>query len=151
VHRAYAKLARLRRYPRHDLLLLVEAAGMLPLVAVSVRVLGIRPSIAWLGRLSGLLSPRSPAGDSPARARSTKRLLEVASLLGIHRGSCLSRSITLWWLLRRQGIASALKIGVRKDEGALDAHAWVEHEGAAVNDRLDRLQRYVAFRGSITP
>jgi transglutaminase superfamily protein len=151
VHRAFAKLGRLRRYPRRDLFLLVEAAGMLPVVAASVRLLGIRPSLAWLGRLSELLSSRTPEVDPPGRVRSTGWLVQVAAEHGIHRGNCLSRSITLWWLLRRQGIASAVRIGVRKGEGALDAHAWVEHEGAAVGDRLARLQRYVPLRGKLTP
>ncbi len=39
--------------------------------------------------------------------------------------SCLPESLAVWWLLGRQGIASNLRIGVRKVDQRLDGHAWV--------------------------
>src|SRR5256884_4286895 len=35
-------------------------------------------------------------------------------------------------LLGRQGITSRLRIGIRKENGKLRAHAWVEREGTAL-------------------
>jgi hypothetical protein len=48
--------------------------------------------------------------------------------------TCLHRSLTLWWLLGRRGFASDFVLGARKRDGRLEAHAWVEHQGAAIND-----------------
>jgi hypothetical protein len=49
-------------------------------------------------------------------------------------------------LLRRRGIASALRIGVRKGQtGSLEAHAWIECCGQVLNDRTDVHERFAAF------
>ncbi len=53
----------------------------------------------------------------------------------------------VWWLLRRQGVASELRIGVRKEQGRFEAHAWVEREGVALNDGSDVNVRFAAFQG----
>jgi len=55
--------------------------------------------------------------------------------------------LTLWWLLGRQGIASELRIGVRKEQGRFEAHSWVEYEGVTLNDELDVGSRFAAFQG----
>jgi hypothetical protein len=46
-------------------------------------------------------------------------------------GRCLIRSLVLTGLLSRRGIESTLVIAVHPGE-KLAAHAWVEHEGAAL-------------------
>jgi len=48
--------------------------------------------------------------------------------------TCLERSLALWWLLARRGVASQLRIGVRKTGEKFEAHAWVEHGGAAIGE-----------------
>lgn len=65
--------------------------------------------------------------------------------------NCLDRSLTLWWLLHRQGLEATLKFGVRKVEAVLEAHAWVELGGRALNDSEDVRQRYEAFDDPILP
>jgi hypothetical protein len=59
--------------------------------------------------------------------------------------TCLEQSLTLWYLLRKQGIATQLRIGVRKMDGKFEAHAWVEHEGVAVHQPGEIHQHYAAF------
>jgi hypothetical protein len=54
-------------------------------------------------------------------------------------------------LLRRQGIDSGLHLGVRKDSGPFEAHAWVEIDGVVVNDSEDVRIRYAAFANPISP
>ena len=61
------------------------------------------------------------------------------------RATCLSRSLLLGWLLRRRGVASDLRIGVRLTNGVLDAHAWVECSGVPVNDRPDIAAQFALF------
>lgn len=41
------------------------------------------------------------------------------------RHTCLRRSLVLFYLLRRAGRPVSLHIGVRKLDGALQAHAWL--------------------------
>ncbi len=47
------------------------------------------------------------------------------------RGRCLSRALVQYWLHRRDGTPARFVIGVRRQEGELDAHAWVEAPGAS--------------------
>jgi hypothetical protein len=69
-----------------------------------------------------------------------RQALELGAYIGFvnHRFhwlkvSCLPESLTVWWLLGRQGIASHLRIGVRKVDQRLDGHAWIEVEGQVVS------------------
>jgi|SRR5579864_462002 len=77
-------------------------------------------------------------------------MLDVASRRGLVRGNCLSRSVALCWLLRRRAIPAQLRIGARKNGNQLEAHAWVEVAGRAVNDSDDVRTRYAPFAGPIT-
>jgi hypothetical protein len=61
------------------------------------------------------------------------------------RAACLEQSLALWWLLGRQGIASSVRIGTRKTEEKFQAHAWVECNGAALNEAEEPHQHYAAF------
>lgn len=78
--------------------------------------------------------------------------VQVAAAYGPWPANCLQRSVVLCWFMQRRGLPGDLRIGVRKDErGALDFHAWVEHDGKVVNDRRDVVVRYAVFEGAITP
>ena len=59
--------------------------------------------------------------------------------------TCLERSLSLWWLLARQGIATQFRIGVRKDGEKFAAHAWVEREGVAIGEPDASHLHYAAF------
>lgn len=83
-------------------------------------------------------------------SQSASRMLDAASRRGIVRGNCLSCSIALCWLLRRRGIPAQLRIGARKIGNQLEAHAWVEVAGRAVNDSDDVQTRFAPFAGPIT-
>jgi len=45
------------------------------------------------------------------------------------RALCLPRALAAQAMLRRRGIASRLCLGVKRSDGAVDAHAWVEIGG----------------------
>src|SRR5262249_8960455 len=76
---------------------------------------------------------------------TTVRMVRAASRHGFVRASCLEESLTLWWLLAKQGISSNLRIGVRKEAHAFEAHAWVEGGGMALNEPEGRHVHYAAF------
>ena len=60
-------------------------------------------------------------------------------------GSCLDRSVFLWFMLRQRGLDPALRIGVARDGDVIDAHAWVELNGAVVNDVPDIADHFAVF------
>ena len=71
-------------------------------------------------------------------------LVNTAAWRGLYDATCLRRSLVLWWLLRRRGIDSALRIGVRMEDGEFMSHAWVEWQDTVLNDTPDVGQRFMA-------
>ncbi len=112
---------------------LAEALVLLPAAHLALRLTRLEMLLARLARRSPTL--RIP--PDAALARSLARMVNAAARYGPYRAPCLERSLALWWLLRRRGIAADLRIGVRKAAGEFEAHAWVELEGAVINDRAD--------------
>jgi len=147
---------------------------MLPLTALGLRLVGFNRWYAGLARLTKQPNPVTLPSDlggvgggqpeKEATIRRTLRVMRLAVRRGFYAGNCLSRSLTLWWLLHHQGITSDLRIGVRKKEagrlpseghaaleGQFEAHAWVEVEGYPLNENEHVHQRYVAFEQAIVP
>ena len=139
------RLARLQALPAGDRWRLVLAGLGLPVSAVGVRVFGLR---RWMEIVESVARrPRDTVaqGDTQKLARDTERVVAIASRHAPYRGNCLSRSLTLWWLLLGQGIQSDLRIGVNRPLGQFEAHAWIEYQGVVLNDRQDIGRRYSTF------
>jgi hypothetical protein len=84
----------------------------------------------------------------PARALELALALERAAEHGLLRPECLVRSLALRNLLDRSGIdGSMIRVGVRKDGETLQAHAWVELNGAVLGDRESHIARFVPVEG----
>ena len=120
---------------------LLAAMAWLPLIWLGLRVLGLRRLQAWLQRDELPIEPCLTLGDAVRIAS----LVNIAALHGPFPSTCLTRSLLLGWMLRRRGVASRLRLGVRLTEGVLDAHAWVEYAGKPINDRLDVIGQYAIF------
>lgn len=131
--------------------LLFRALALLPLVAISLTVLGLRRTQSWLARGPAPLSPPAIEAlrDEVMRAA---RMVQVARRYHSLWANCLAHAVTLWALLRRQGIDSDLRIGVRNDHQRrqrFEAHAWLEWKGEVLTDTEDVRQRYHAFKPRI--
>ena len=111
----------------------IAAAGVIPLVAVSLRVFGMNRTIGWVGRGR----QRAADQDDAAVSRALGHAVMRAGRRGIYKGNCLSQSVTLIRLLARHGIVGELRFGARTTGARLEAHAWVECEGRVLNDRAD--------------
>jgi hypothetical protein len=57
--------------------------------------------------------------------------------------ACLPRSLVLQRFLVKRGTAAELRIGVRKEEERLLAHAWLEAEGRPLCEARDVEGRFV--------
>jgi hypothetical protein len=127
------RLKRFRSLSRADRWVLLRALVWLGLIDLALRVVGFQ---AVLNRVAASPIPEtdSPGQSDVWRARHYARWLDVASRHHVVRARCLHRSLVLHHWLNQDGIPSQLQIGVRKDDGILKAHAWVEMDGQAVND-----------------
>lgn len=126
---------------------LLASLVLLPIFWLGLRLVGLRRFQAWLDRSP--VAQRVPLTQPEAAAlgvavnRAANRVLGTAT--------CLTRSLLLRWLLRRFGTASDLRIGVCFKQGKLTAHAWVEKDGAPVNDRPEVVARFAAFDQPVLP
>lgn len=112
-------------------------------------------AIAGLDRTRRLLSRASEAREDRARAEELARAMLTAARHVPFGTSCLDRAVALWWLLSKERIRGALRIGVRKAEDdrqkclSYTAHAWVEHGGAVLLD--EEAAGFAAFDAAILP
>ena len=118
---------------------------LLPLTAIGLRVLGFRRLQALLHRTEGATDRR----DDLTEAQATARIVRGAALWSPLHANCLARSVLLCRLLHRQGLAAELRIGVNRPGGRVEAHAWVEHVGKALNESQDLERRFAAFDGAV--
>lgn len=121
-----------------------RAAVLLPLVGVSLRLRGYRRTQEWLqARWERRRQALPQTASSKDIVEKTCRMVRAAVHYGMPGASCLEASLTLWYLLRLQGISASVRIGVRKHMNLFEAHAWVEHEGTALN-QLEEVHRHFA-------
>jgi hypothetical protein len=50
----------------------------------------------------------------------------------VPRATCLTQALVLHIMLRQEGLHSRIRIGVSKDAGHFEAHAWVESQDQVV-------------------
>lgn len=127
--------------------MLLAAMACLPLFWLGLRVLGLHRFQAWL-------QPNNPPIERHVSLDEVARIATLVNIAALHvpfPATCLTRSLLLGWMLRRRGVASQLRIGVRLTEGVLDAHAWVEYADIPINDRPDVSARFAAFAKVLPP
>jgi Transglutaminase-like superfamily len=145
------KWRRFRNRTREERALLVRAAMFLPLIEAGLRVFGFRRCKELIEKFSpprGILRsmPEDARHEAALRAARAVRSME---LHGPGSPNCLERSMTLWWLLRGEGVAGELHIGARKEDGQFKAHAWVEVDGEVLNDSAEIHEHYARFDAPI--
>jgi hypothetical protein len=133
-----------QQLPPRDRWTLIQALVLLPLTAATLRVLSFARVHAVLSSLPKAARPPLPV----ERVTAIARLLQSANDAGFVRVTCLPHSLVLWWILRRRGGDAVLRFGVRKAT-EIEAHAWVEHAGVALNDDADVHERFAAFDRAI--
>ena len=140
------ELAKLRALTGAERRLLLVCLVATPVVAAGLALFGFRRVHTVMARRSRPRSARFPTAQAAeARARSAANVVAIAAGRGPVRATCLRRSLLLWWLLKRDGIETVVRVGVNRDAGTLNAHAWVEHLGRPVNDADDIALRFPAF------
>ena len=129
--------------------LFLRAVAMLPLVGLSLRFRGFEATRCALRKMVSGASVQVDTDSLSKQIALTAHMVNAADRHGLVHPSCLVKSLTLWWLLGRQGIPSQLRVGVRKEDGKFEAHAWVEREGTALNEPEERHHHYAAFDAAL--
>ena len=142
----WARLRRFNALPFPAKIIFVRAALLLPVIGISLRVRGFRATQRWLQSRLGKPAPATlPADATAADIQMVSRMVLAAVRHSFPPATCLERSLALWWLLARRGIATQLRIGVRKTGAKFEAHAWVERDGAAIGEPAETHLHYAAF------
>ena len=126
----------------------LRAAVLLPVISLSLRIRGFRWTQQSLQSFafSSKIEKRSPENVTDGeRVELAVRMVNAAVRHGWGRPTCLEKSLALWWLLRRESITSVVRIGARTAGGKLEAHAWVECEGVALNEPAGEHRHYATF------
>lgn len=135
--------------------LILRAALILPLTQIGLRFFGFQRWKELIEKfpLSVSVPQTLPVGAQVGTqndtALRTVRAVRSAELHGLTKPNCLERSMTLWWMLRREGIEGELHIGARHMAGKFEAHAWVELAGRVLNDGAEVHQHYARFDAPI--
>jgi hypothetical protein len=152
---------RYRALPPADRRLLSEALALLALVRPGLVILPfslVRRLLHSYATQDGDLHAVHAASARDGEANVPARVAwAIAALSRRAPGptTCLAQALVADALLRRRGVRSALRIGVRKPAtdapGPLQAHAWVECGDQIVVGRLDDLSEYSVLSAPESP
>jgi hypothetical protein len=82
----------------------------------------------------GGATPASPASSAQLALAEDEAWAMRACAARLPCGSCLERSVALWWRLRRHGLDCRIRFGGHRRGDAMEAHAWLELEGRTLSD-----------------
>lgn len=129
--------------------LFLRALVMLPLVGLSLKFRRFEATRSTLQKSLSHATQQTESNSLTKQIALTAHMVNAADRHGLVHPSCLIKSLVLWWLLGKQGITSQLRVGVRKEGGNLEAHAWVEREGIALNEPEEHHHHYAAFDAAL--
>jgi hypothetical protein len=143
-----SKWSRFTALPFSDRLKLIGYAWLLPGIHIALAGMGYRRLYIYLSEHPHTWPPY-PGSESQAmaEAKHTAWLVSVAARHGFYRATCLRQSLLIWWLLRRRGIDSELRIGVSNRDGQISAHAWISLGDNMFNEGSPEEMVYAAFEG----
>jgi hypothetical protein len=113
---------------------------------LALRVFGFQRLMKHTPAVNASLA-RDITDDELERAHRYGRWIDVAGRHHLVRAQCLHRSLVLHRWLRSDGLPSELRIGVRKENEVLRAHAWVELSGHVVYESPDVIAAFTPLAG----
>jgi hypothetical protein len=135
-----SKLRTLGALSVQDKLLFFQAWLLLLLVDIALRIFPFRQVHAWLKVSEGGIAVSADEADQMIRRCAD--FLDLAARYHLYAMTCLRRSLTLHWLLSRQGVFTELRFGVLREDGKLQAHAWLEYQGQPVGEKSTLTDQY---------
>ena len=136
------RLERLRRLSGRDLRLTAEALWLVTQIRVGLWLFPFKHVQRRYGRsLRRRLGQGTNVSDTAA-ARAIGAAVRRASRL-VPAATCLPQAFAARVMLERRAVPNDLRFGVAKaSNGVLEAHAWIEVDGAVIVGYLPDLSRY---------
>lgn len=128
------------RDPR-SLLLTVRMSAWIVLISIVARLV----PLSTMFRLTETRRRWAPSALLPAE-EIARRIDRVFRAGFVTDGSCWKRAAVLRRYLLLNGIETDVVFGVRRQDGELAGHAWLEHEGVPFLERDQPQQYTVTFR-----
>jgi hypothetical protein len=133
------------RLPYRLKFIAIKAVLMAPRIKRRLNIDDYKAATVWLNRR------RQPAVEDLQASVRIARVAQaaIARIPGSH--NCLTRSLTVWWLIGGdQSARVRLGVGAENGGSRLKFHAWVEKDAVVINDAADVGARYSAFSSPTT-
>jgi hypothetical protein len=137
------KIGRFLSLPIGEQLLILRYSIALPVIEVSLKLLGFKTISRILLSWPKVVIASSNSADAEVERQA--RILSIVKHNHPLPGKCLSQSLALWWSLRRFRIESDLRIGFCKENSQFLSHAWVEYKGKPLVNAEGVRDRFVVF------
>jgi hypothetical protein len=111
-----------------------------------LRIRRIQGTLDWIRQRTESLPAAAETGLETVRA--FEYAVAMAAALYPGRAKCLEQSLTLYYLLRRQGVNVKFIMGVQVYP--FGAHAWVEYRGEPVTDVAEHVSWFVPLPGALS-
>ena len=134
-----SNLDKLRALSFFEVLMLVVSVLTLPVVSLLLKLRGFRKTERIMALFSRL-GIQSEA--SRIRVGQAARMVSIAAVRGPYKARCLEQALTVWWMLGLMGIRSTIRLGIYKSGEAVEAHAWVLHEGKIVIGQMNEQKAF---------
>lgn len=124
------------RLPFSKKLTVIHVVAVATFVELAIRIAPSAKVARWLGVPFQPVDQQQPpaSANPPDLSDREKRRAQLTLALMDHwpfaEGTCLRQSLVLGHILRRHD--PTLRLGVRRHDGDLAAHAWIEVGGASV-------------------
>ena len=102
----------------------------------------------WLSKSLSLGSEHLEMLNQPDSAKKAWAYVDIAARHPFPWARCLQRSLALCLWLRAQGCRPILRIGVRRIEFKLEAHAWVEYQGQTFGYKPEAENVFIPLQGA---
>jgi hypothetical protein len=142
IRRCLGALRRLRG--REEAVRLAGVCAVAPWVPLLMRL-----SLPRQARVLARVAARRPgAGAGRVGPERTAELVDAAQscLHPVVRRGCLTRGVTLFWLLRRDGLDVELCFGVGGAADGFYGHCWLEAAGTPILEETDPRGRFEHHR-----
>ena len=138
-----AELRTMLSFSVQDWILLVQAWSLLLVIDIALRILPFRKVQGWI----------KPPHQTEISATQAERIIQrsshfvdLATRHHLYPMTCLRRSLALQWLLSRGGLHTTLQFGVRRENGNLQAHAWLEYQGQVIDKAIIPTEQYANLK-----
>ena len=129
--------------------LIVEAMVITFFVRLGFPLIGVGRTQALLRRWAVARSDNRPPDATSVIRELRAAQRTVKRHCGV-RGTCLVTSMSLWAMLLRRNIKTELRVGMRKRDGKIEGHAWLELAGIPINETPEVCGAYEPYPKPVT-